>query len=133
MHARWSIAIDRPRRLVRVKLEGMFNLDDVRAMDQERHRAITRLGCPPNQHLFFCDATGTHLSTPEVAAALHHAISNPLFRAKRCTIVVSSMLARLQARRVVDRADVQLFDDLAKAEAWLLSTVSPTVNNDTSK
>ena len=57
----------------------------------------------------------------QVVAALRAVIGRPDYRSRRCAMVVRGALARIQARRAVDRGDVMLFDDPAAARAWLLS------------
>ncbi|MBA3878256.1 MAG: hypothetical protein C0500_00890 [Sphingobium sp.] len=116
-----SIQIDPPRYLIRMTLGGFFSLDDVERLDAERRRALAALNCGLNQHLTLCDVAACQLSTPDVVAALQRVIGNPLFRSKRCAMVVRGALARMQARRAVQRADVAMFDTRAAAEAWLFT------------
>ena len=118
--AQWRIVAEHRHRMIRLTLSGLFTLDDVARMDHERRSKIGSLRCGYNRHLALCDVRDTCLSTPEVATALQIAIGNPLFRAKRCAMIVSSALARIQARRVVNRADVAWFEEPGAAEAWLL-------------
>lgn len=120
MAGSWTITTEPNRRLLRLTLAGQFTLADVAAMDRERQRAIGTLRCGFNKHLALCDVHATELSTPEVAAALQQAIGQPLFRAKRCAMVISGAVARIQARRVVGRDDIAFFEMPEEAEAWLM-------------
>lgn len=120
MRADWTITTEPDRRILRLTMSGMFTADDVRRMDHERQRAIGQLRCGFNRHLALCDVSATELSTTDVADALRQAIGQPMFRARRCAMVLSGTLARMQARRVVDRPDVAFFDTVAEAEAWLM-------------
>lgn len=116
-----AIDIEPSRRLIRMTLGGFFTLDDVRRLDVERRRALSALNCGLNEHLTLCDVVACELSTPEVVAALQSVIGNPMFRSKRCAMVIRGALARLQARRAVQRADVAMFESHPEAEAWLLN------------
>ena len=119
-----SIKVDRVRGVVRTTLAGFFTLEDVERYEIERNRALDRLGRPPNAHLTLCDVSACLLSTPEVVAALQRVIGDPRYRSLRCAMVVPGTLARLQARRTVQRADVAMFDTVAAAERWLLEVPS---------
>lgn len=115
-----QIILEPERLLIRMTLAGFFTLEDVRRFDQERQLAIGKLRCGINQHFTLCDVSGCELSTPDVAAALQRVIGNPIFRSRKCAMVVRGALARLQAKRVVQRQDIQMFDQIADAEAWLM-------------
>ncbi len=120
MSSNCQIAIEPSQRLIRMRLSGFFTLDDVRNFDRERQSAIGRLQCGFNQHLTLCDVAECQLSTPEVADALQRAIGNSLFRSRKCAMVVRGALARLQAKRVVQRPDIRMFDSITEAEHWLM-------------
>lgn len=107
--------------LIRMKLGGRFTLDDVRAFDLQRQHAIAKLRCPFNRHLTLCDVRDCELSTPDVVSAIQAVIGNPLFRSRRCALIVSGALKRLQARRAAPHDTVALFDDPTEAEHWLLT------------
>lgn len=116
-----EIAIDPPLLLIRMTLGGFFSVADVEKLDAERHAALLRLRCGLNQHLSLVDVRACELSTPEVAAALQKMLGNPIYRSRRCALILNGALARMQARRVVQRADVAMFDDVDAATAWLLA------------
>ena len=116
-----SFEIDRARGMVRTVLLGFFELEDVSRYRRDRNRAIVALGCPPNRHLTLIDATACQLSTQEVVAALQGVIGEPGYRSLRCAMVVPGALAKMQARRAVQRGDVGMFDTCAAAERWLLA------------
>ena len=116
-----SFEVDRARGVVRTVLSGFFDLEDVARYARERNVAIRKLGCLPNRHLTLIDATTCQLSTPDVVAALQGVIGEPGYRSLRCAMVVPGALAKMQARRAVQRSDVGMFDTLEEAERWLLS------------
>ena len=116
-----SFEIDGRRGLVRTVLAGFFELDDVARYRDARNRAIARLGFPPNRHLTLIDGSTCKVSTQEVIAALQGVIGEPGYRSRRCAMVVPGVLAKMQARRAVQRGDVGMFDTLAAAEEWLLA------------
>ena len=120
MPGHWTFAIDQQRRLVRITLAGNFTTDDVERMDLARKGAIGSLRGRFNDHLALIDVSACAPSPPDVAAALQAAIGNPVFRARRCAMVVSTGLIKMQARRVVDRPDMLFCATIDEAEARLL-------------
>lgn len=121
MKATWHIEHDQALGLIRMTLGGFFLIEDVNRFDRDRQQAITAMKLGVRGHLALCDVSQTHLSTPEVATALQVAINAPIWRARRCAIVIRGTLNRLQAKRVVQRPDIGMFESRAAAEAWLLS------------
>jgi len=117
---RWSIEADRERELLRMTLSGAFTTLDVARLDLERKAAIGALKGRFNHHRALIDVRGCDLSSPDVAQALQVAIGNPVFRARRCAMVVGSNLVKMQARRVVQRPDMLFCESLDEAERWLL-------------
>lgn len=128
MTAKITITTDPAHRLMRMTLGGFFQIADVQKLDHERRLAFRQLGCAMNEHLTLCDVSQCALSTPEVVAELQKVIGNPIYRSKRCAMVVPGMLARLQARRAVQRDDVAMFSTLAEAERWLLNMPLADIN-----
>jgi hypothetical protein len=114
------ISIDPARGLIRMKLGGHFTIADVQRLEADRRAALRELGCRVNQHLTLCDVSACQLSAPDVVIELQKVIGNPLTRSRKCAMVVRGALARLQARRAVQRDDVAMFDTAVEAEAWLL-------------
>lgn len=121
MPARWTIETEPAKGLLRMVLAGTYSVADVERLDLERKSAIGALKIAFNHYVVLIDVRGCDISSQDVAAALNTAIGNPVFRARRCAMVVASTLVRMQARRVVDRPDLQFFEDPAEAEAWLLA------------
>ena len=122
-----SFEIDRARGVVHTVLAGFFELEDVARYRSDRNCAIAQLGCPPNRHLTLIDATACQLSTQEVVAALQGVIGEPGYRSLRCAMVVPGALAKMQARRAVQRGDVGMFETLAAAEHWLMADTAERV------
>lgn len=120
MPATWTFETDPAHRLLRITLGGTFSVADIELMDLERKGAIGSLRCGFNDHKALIDVVRCDLSTPDVAEALQQAIGNPVFRAGKCAMVVASALVRMQARRVVNRSDLQFCSSVEEAEAWLL-------------
>lgn len=121
MRATIRITIEPDQNLVRWNLAGKFEYADVLRLERERRSAIERLGLPPNEHLSLCDVSACLLSTEPVVLALQEVIGDPRYRSKRCAMVVPGAVPRDQARTVVARDDVAMFDSVAEAEAWLLA------------
>ncbi len=97
MDANFSFSIDRARDLVRIKMAGLFGLQDIAAFLEARRRAHAGLDCGANEH------------------------ADPAWRSRRLAFVASQTLARSQLMRALDGRDARCFDDPDEAEAWLFA------------
>jgi len=122
MTAQIDIAVHPSQRMLHLRLSGHFTLADVARYEVEFGKALRKLGGLPNAHLTLCDVSATAVSTRDVGEALQRVITRADYRSRFCAMVVQGALARMQARRIVDRPDVMIFDDVASARAWLLAS-----------
>lgn len=121
MDAKYEIAAEPERDLVRMTMSGFFSLGDVARLDRERLGAYSRLTCRPNDHLTICDVSGMKIQSQDVVAAFTRMASDPRYASRKLAFVTGSSLARMQTRRVTDREDVAYFTDMREAESWLFS------------
>jgi hypothetical protein len=124
MDAEYSIEIDRSRDLIRIRMGGLFTLDDIAAFLEARRRAHAELGCAPNQHLTLNDLRTMKIQSQEVVAAFRDMLADPAFRSRRLAFVAAQTLARSQLVRALggrDARDARFFDYIEDAEAWLFA------------
>ncbi|WP_157084808.1 hypothetical protein [Sphingomonas pituitosa] len=115
--------VDRPRRLVTVTLAGVPSPEDIGWVAEEVRAAILTLGPEAGRHRTLYDARGVHV-LPQATADFvlkNFADAGKIDAAPRRAFVASTMLTRLQIRRIVElRPGAVLFDDVEQARAWLL-------------
>ena len=121
MDAEYSIEIDRSRDLIRIRMGGLFTLDDIAAFLEARRRAHAELGCAPNQHLTLNDLRTMKIQSQDVVAAFRNMLADPAFRSRRLAFVAAQTLARSQLMRALDGRDARFFDYIEDAEAWLFA------------
>ena len=120
MDARFSITVDPNLDLVRIEMGGFFSEADIGAFRFALETKMEALTCPVNQHLTLCDVSAMKIQAQEIVGAFAKLVGNPKFQSRRLAFVTGSSLARMQTRRLTDRAGVEFFTERAGAEAWLL-------------
>jgi len=124
MNAHYRITTDDARCLLRIELGGFFEADDLAALAAEKALAIGRMRCGRNRHVTLCDVSACKIQTGDIAEMFAGMIADPAFQSRRLAIVTGSSLARLQVRRMLERADAACFSDVASAEAWLFASTA---------
>lgn len=118
------ITVDRARKLVDLRLEGLLSPEDVAWIGEEVRAAILALGDDVGKHVTLYDASGVQVVPQATVELLKHTFDNPAVRAlwaRKVAFVVTTALARLQVQRLKEiRPDVGIFDDRETAIAWLL-------------
>ncbi|MDO6414321.1 hypothetical protein Q4F19_07995 [Sphingomonas sp. BIUV-7] len=88
--------------------------------------AVAGLGCLPNQHLTICDIRGMAIQSQEAVGRFSQLVGTEKVRSRKLAFVTTKSLARIQARRLTDRREVEFFDTIVAAEVWLgVSSASP--------
>ena len=116
----YRIEVDARRHLLRLTLEGFWDADTVRAFARDEQAAVARLRCARGEHLVLADLSGFTIQSQEVVAMCKAFIDNATNASKRLALVAGDGLARIQYKRVMGRAQMQMFTTIAEAEAWLL-------------
>lgn len=117
--AHYTIATEQPGNLVRMVMGGFFYQDDVDDFERMLDAALETLTCPPNQHVALCDMRAMKIQTQETVAAFARMAEEPRLRSRRLAFVTGASLARMQVRRLTDRAGVGYFTEVDPARAWL--------------
>lgn len=121
MSADYSIAIDRPRNLLDIRMSGFFHLEDVRRYRDAVQAATAELGGDPGRQRMINDITGMNIQAQDIVAAFADHMTDPRYVARRVAFVVEGTLARKQLERAVGSRDACLFRDRAAAERWLFA------------
>ncbi|OAN66332.1 hypothetical protein [Sphingomonas sp. TDK1] len=120
----FEIEVERASRLISIRLAGVPSPEDVGWIAEDVRAAILSLGPHAEGHRTLYDARGVHV-LPQATADFvlkNFADTARTQWARRLGFVASTMLTRLQIRRIVEvRPGAMLFDDVEAARAWLLS------------
>ena len=118
--ASYSIDLDLPRDLVRIRMSGFFSVEDISRFQKELKAAHALLGCR-GRPLTINDISGMAIQTQEVTARWGAFLANPAHRSRRLAFVVASTLARAQLKRAIGNRDARMFRNAAEAEEWLFA------------
>lgn len=119
MSDKFAFTLDRDRGLVRIRMHGFFDLEDVAAFFDARRKAHAELGLPLNAHLTLNDLRGMKVQQQEVIQSFQKGLAAPGEKARRLAIIVDAAMARGQATRAINSPDTRYFTDVESAEAWL--------------
>ena len=119
---RFSFQVDPSGGLVRARLIGLLNAQDVQDYFVEQKKAVVDAGGTFAHHSLLLDIRDWSVQTQDVVAAFQRQLGSGGTLALRSAIVCGSALIRLQLQRILKgRADARVFDALEPAEAWLMS------------
>lgn len=119
-----QIEIDPANAFVRLTMSGFYEPAEAFALAREFERAVADLGCVPNTHVTLADIRDMAIQSQAAVEAFMQVVGSPAIRSRKLAFVVARSLARMQARRLTSRPDVEFFETVAAAEAWLDVAVS---------
>ena len=119
MSAEYSIEVDPERNLVRIRMGGFFEPEDIQGFLELRRTAHRELTCGRNQHLTINDLRDMKIQSQEMVDAFREMLADPAYRSRRLAFVVSPTLARTQLGRALANRTARCFEDFWSAEAWL--------------
>lgn len=107
--------------LVTSTLAGFFKVADVAAYADRVEQAIRACIQRRGHYRMILDVSGCAIQSQDVIAAfIGHVQKMPA--ARRSAVVVGSSIVRMQIRRVMTRPNVEVFETLADAVAWVDET-----------
>ena len=121
MSAEYSIEVEPKRDLVRIRMGGFFEIEDIEGFFEMRKIAHRELTCSRNRHVTINDIRDMKIQSQEIVAAFREMLSAPDYQSRRLAFVTGPTLARSQLMRTLVNRNARCFDDQAAAEAWLFS------------
>jgi hypothetical protein len=121
MSAEYSIEVEPTRDLVRIRMGGFFELEDIAGFLEVRRIAHRELTCGRNQHVTINDIRDMKIQSQEIVDAFREMLADPAYRSRRLAFVVSATLARTQVGRALANRRARIFEDFWSAESWLFS------------
>jgi hypothetical protein len=123
MNANMITMSTRPEhKMVTAHMSGLLTVAEVHQFQRDEEQAIRSMGCQSGEYVVLIDTAGSVIQTQEVVAALQDLVENGPFKAKRTAVVRPTSLARMQAKRILNRDSAMIFNNVEEAESWLLST-----------
>jgi hypothetical protein len=122
MNADYAFEVDPARDYIRLTMSGFFAPGDLPGFIAARQAAHARLTCAANAHVTLNDVRELKIQSQEMVDGFSRMLSVSAYHARRLAFVVGPGLTRTQVRRsIAGRDDVQCFESLRMAEAWLFS------------
>ncbi|HEX7742743.1 MAG TPA: hypothetical protein VF442_09970 [Sphingobium sp.] len=107
------------RRLLIAELSGFLTVEDVADFERQKVTAARAMGLGSGEFDLLVDTVQCDIQPQDVIAAFQHMITNTPCRARRVALVHAASLARMQAKRALNRDNVALVDTRAEALDWL--------------
>ncbi len=109
-------------RMIFLRMGGVFATDEAHACAAAKEAAVDSLG-PPYDHSTLVDIRDLRLQTQEIFAIFTNFVANTKHKSRRIAIVAGEGTARMQFRRVAERAplraDMRFFTAVDEARGWL--------------
>ena len=116
---KYLIDAEAGERLLRMKLIGLWTVDDLRSFDDARTSRLRALGWSSGSFVSLLDLRQHGVQSQAVTAQARANFQEKPIVPRRHAIVIASALNRLQAKRLAAPVNERLFDDEAGALAWL--------------
>jgi hypothetical protein len=118
------VSVDRPHKLLELKLHGLLTPEDAAWIGEDLRAAIRTLGDDVGKHVTLYDASEVQVVPQATVDLLKSTFDNPAVRtlwARKVAFVVTTALVRRQVQRLREiRPDIGIFGDRDAAIAWLL-------------
>ena len=116
----FEIQAEPERKLIRLKISAMLTQEQVRELYRQEHMAILGMRCRLGEQLCIVDLTECPLQLQTVVSAFESQMGTNA-KARKLAMYTGQALARMQARRLLKRADAAIFQTKAEAETWLFA------------
>lgn len=112
---------DRGAGILRIKISGFWDREMMDRFSADEQAQVRELGFPDGGHLILCDVSESPIQPQEIVSSFQQLVVNAHAKARRIALFTNSTLSRMQAKRILVREDVAVFDDEALAKDWLMS------------
>lgn len=118
----FEVRTDHNKRLIYLRMSGVLAVDEALACAAAKEAAVGSLG-PPYVHSTLVDIRGLRLQPQEIFAIFTNFVATTEYKSRKIAIVAGEGTARMQFRRVAERAplrgDMRIFTGASEARAWL--------------
>lgn len=117
----YEISLDTEHKLLRLKLNGMWEVETLKRFEGERRMRLQLAGWKSGEFDCLVDLREHGVQTKEVAAGgqeIHQAVD---LRPRKLAIIVAGAIKKMQVSRTIEGTLEQVFDDEHEALRWLSS------------
>jgi hypothetical protein len=119
----FRVETDHSNRVIYLRMSGVLGVDEAHACAAAKEAAVESLGAPYD-HSTVVDIRDLRLQPQEVFGIFTHFVATTKHKSRRIAIVAGDGTARMQFRRVAERAplrnDMRFFTGFREARAWLV-------------
>jgi hypothetical protein len=124
----FQVETNHAERMIFLRMAGVLSVDEAHACAAAKEAAVDSLG-PPYDHMTLVDVRGLRLQPQEIFAIFTNFVATTRHKSRKVAIVGGEGTARMQFRRVAERAplrdDMRLFTVMAEARDWLVADDAP--------
>lgn len=124
----FKVETNRQDRMIFVRMSGVLSLEEGYACAAAKEAAVDSLGAPYDDHSTLVDIRDLRLQPQQVFAIFTNFVATTKHKSRRIAIVVGEGTARMQFRRVAERAplrdDMLIFARVDEALDWLTDQAS---------
>ena len=120
----FEIETNQADRIIFIRMSGVFAVDEAHACAAAKEAAVDSLGPPYDDHSSLVDIRDLRLQPQEIFAVFTNFVATTKHKSRRIAIVGGEGTARMQFRRVAERAPLRdhmrFFTDTDEARDWLV-------------
>ena len=120
----FEIETNQADRIIFIRMSGVFAVDEAHACAAAKEAAVDSLGPPYDDHSSLVDIRDLRLQPQEIFAVFTNFVATTKHKSRRIAIVGGEGTARMQFRRVAERAPLRdhmrFFTDADEARDWLV-------------
>ena len=119
----FELETNHSERLIYLRMGGVMAIDEAHACAAAKEAAVDSLG-PPYHHSTIVDICDLRLQAQEIFAIFTNFVATTKHKSTKIAIVAGEGTARMQFRRVAERAplrnDMRFFTAVDEAREWIL-------------
>jgi len=119
----FEIETNHADRIIFLRIAGGLSIEEAHACAAAKEAAVESLGLPYDDHSTLVDIRDLRLQTQEVFGIFTTFVATTKYKSRKIAIVAGEGTARMQFRRVAERAplrdDMRFFTLLGEARRWL--------------
>jgi hypothetical protein len=120
----FDVEIDQTHRLITLRMSGVLSVAEAHSCAAAKEAAVESLGPPYDEHSTLLNISELRLQPQDVFAIFTSFVATTEHKSRKIAIVTGEGTARMQFRRVAERAplrdDMRLFAAGNAARAWLM-------------
>ena len=127
----FEVETNHSERMIFLRLEGVLSIEEAHACAAAKEAAVESLGPPYDNHSTLLDIRDLRLQPQEIFAIFTNFVATTRYKSRKIAIVGGEGTARMQFRRVAERAplrdDMRFFTDAGEARSWLLGDAASEI------